>query len=138
MKVGGVNVRLPHICKTCEVALNEDGSNFPTRWVGDQQYYRFLCRKCFNAYTHERKDSPYGPSQKRYAKKCSEQRRAGLETEKWILRDTRGWDRKHGFVPDLDLVFVKDIIALGCSYCDAKSIEIRVGLDRIDNTEGHL
>lgn len=64
-----------------------------------------------------------------------EERRSGTNRAKFICMDARRWDRKHKLVYDLDLVFVRKLIELGCSYCgDSKC---HMTLDRIDNSTGH-
>lgn len=53
-----------------------------------------------------------------------------------ILIDTRSCDKKAGRKNDLDLVFIREAIREGCSYCGETTL--RMTLDRIDNTLGHL
>jgi hypothetical protein len=54
----------------------------------------------------------------------------------FILIDSRGWDRKHGFVCNLTEKFIKQEISEGCTYCLAKNKKMT--LDRIDNKKGHV
>jgi hypothetical protein len=54
---------------------------------------------------------------------------------KWIVRDSRASDRKHGRKNDMTVEFVQQLIEGGCSYCG--ETELRMTLDRIDNTLGH-
>jgi len=53
-----------------------------------------------------------------------------------ILNDSRKADRKRGRVNDLDLAFVQEAVAEACRYCGETTI--RMTLDRIDNTLGHM
>lgn len=54
----------------------------------------------------------------------------------YIVQDSRFSDKKKGLSNDLDSEFVRKLIARGCHYCGESGI--RMSLDRIDNTKGHL
>ena len=54
----------------------------------------------------------------------------------FILSACKNFDKRHGFVCDLDLKFIQQTIAPGCSYC-LDTIG-QMTLDRIDNSMGHL
>jgi hypothetical protein len=137
-EVGGVNVRLPHICKKCGKALTEDGKNFPTRWSNGNKYYRFLCRICFNK--HNKRWKPrHGMTEGVY-----ERRKQTLSTQRYkgearhVTNDCKSWDKRHGFACDLDRNYVAALISTGCRYCGVTQRELRIGLDRLDNMRGHL
>jgi hypothetical protein len=53
-----------------------------------------------------------------------------------IWRDSRSSDKKLLRENDLDKDFIKDKISNGCFYCG--ETKIRMTLDRIDNSLGHL
>jgi len=53
-----------------------------------------------------------------------------------IWKDTRAADLKRNRQNDLTKDFIAEQIAKGCSYCGEK--DLRMTLDRIDNTLGHL
>lgn len=55
---------------------------------------------------------------------------------KSILVDSRKTDKKRQFANDLDLDFVREAIRGGCQYCG--EMTIRMTLDRIDNSVGHV
>lgn len=55
---------------------------------------------------------------------------------KTVLMDSRKADRKNGRENDLDLGFVRGFVEGACTYCG--ETELRMTLDRIDNTLGHL
>lgn len=55
---------------------------------------------------------------------------------KYALWDSQKSDRKKGFDNDLDIEFVKSLLSEGCRYCGES--ELRMTLDRIDNSLGHL
>lgn len=136
-EIGGVSVRLPHVCKECGIELEPDGSNFPIRWSSGQRYYRFLCRKCFNRYSGKRKSSipGFGAYKERHkAKRRSEDYRKSAGS---VLHDLKRYDRRHGLVCDLTRDVIERLISEGCQYCEAERDEIRIGLDRIDNSQGH-
>jgi hypothetical protein len=65
-----------------------------------------------------------------------ERRRLGVDLEKFIYEDSRRSDKKKGFQNDLTLEFIKREISKGCSYCG--EVDLRMSLDRIDNSIGHL
>ena len=52
-----------------------------------------------------------------------------------ILVDAKKADKKRGRQNDLSLDFVEGAVASGCAYCG--ETELRMTLDRIDNTLGH-
>jgi len=64
------------------------------------------------------------------------ERAAGLNVERWIYEDARRSDRKRDLENDLTKAFIREQIEKGCSYCGEESI--RMTLDRIDNSIGHL
>jgi len=143
MEIGGVSVRLPHVCKECGVALSEDGSNFPTRWVSGRQYYRFLCRKCFNQYCDDRKPSlPGFTACRERNNQVHKERMKKSRIDNpalWISIDCKKWDKRNGFASDSFLTeeFAKQKLSDGCLYCGATYNEVHIGLDRIDNQYGH-
>ena len=80
---------------------------------------RRVCNKCKNAHDTTKN-----------------KRRLGLNVGRWILNDSRKSDKKKGLANDLTRGFIDLEISKGCSYCG--EIDIRMTLDRIDNTIGHL
>jgi len=124
------------ICKKCKTELNEAGDNFGKRTVNGKKYYRHLCKKCWNRYTNGRRgDSMTAAVYARRKEKLSKERRD--DPARLLMNDYRRWDKKHGFVPDLDRAFVDEAIRRGCFYCGATRDEIGIGLDRINNDLGH-
>lgn len=55
---------------------------------------------------------------------------------KYILQDSRSCDKKKGHENDLTKEYIEAEIAKGCTYCGEE--RIRITLDRIDNSLGHL
>lgn len=56
---------------------------------------------------------------------------------KVLLYSYLGSDRKRNRVCDLDLTFIKQSLEKPCFYCGENDFN-KLGLDRIDNTKGHL
>lgn len=52
-----------------------------------------------------------------------------------LLSAYRLKDRKKGYENDIDIDFVREMIQMPCVYCEDTK---RIGLDRIDNSKGHL
>jgi len=63
-------------------------------------------------------------------------RRNRERPEYFLYQDTRNSDKKRGLENDLTKEFIVTLIAPGCFYCGAT--DIKIGLDRIDNSLGHL
>ncbi len=59
-----------------------------------------------------------------------------LNPGKYLLNNYRVIDKRKGRENDLDLEFVCEAIKKACSYCGESSI--KMSLDRIDNSKGHL
>jgi hypothetical protein len=101
-------------------------------------YYRRRCHKCDSArkikWQKENYDK-YSESQAQVLKRRREQRSALEESHKYIYWDSRGSDKKKALDNDLTKEFIRDLIAEGCRYCGETNI--RMTLDRIDNTIGH-
>jgi len=53
-----------------------------------------------------------------------------------IAHDSRRSDKKSGRKNDLTLTFIRSMVSQACSYCG--ETEIRMTLDRVDNSIGHL
>jgi hypothetical protein len=62
-------------------------------------------------------------------------RRDPTTRSRWVLEDSKKRDKRHGFISDLDLSFVQDLLALGCQYCG--ETKLKMTLDRVDNALGH-
>jgi len=72
---------------------------------------------------------------RRERQKLTNRARRRTHVAECIFVDCRVSDRKKGRDNDLDLEFVRKIIAQPCAYCG--ETEIRISLDRIDNALGH-
>jgi hypothetical protein len=128
------------ICRDCGIDKDLETAfrSTYTRKDGTKSY-RPSCEECdTKARTKRNTFSPWvGREQYRklYDKKRSEDRKSGVERDRWIFTDCRNTDKKKGLQNDLNREFIKTTIATGCSYCG--ETEIRIGLDRIDNAKGH-
>lgn len=100
-----------------------------------KKYYRRTCKTCKYRITYKAlKNNP-----SRYEHHLSLRKKKRLDINKrpqTILKDTRSFDHTKKLENDLDVDFIKDIIKNGCEYCGDK--DSLIGLDRIDNTIGHL
>lgn len=87
-----------------------------------------------------KKDPVYMEGKRARARKSYEreslERKMGKNLAKWIVVSSKNNDRNRRRENDLTEEFVQNMIADGCSYCGDTAI--RVGLDRIDNSIGHL
>jgi len=102
-------------------------------------YYRSWCRSCDRKRVgvwREENAEKSEASWKRRDRLASQMRKEGKDPARWILKDARGSDRKKGRDNDLTKPFVEGCIAQGCSYCGETTL--RMTLDRVDNTLGHL
>lgn len=126
-----------HKCSKC--GKKEPEVTFGTKKLkGEVRYQHHLCHPCQAEYRRGlnfNKESQRRMMKKRTDKR-KEQRRLGLDTARFIFHDTRKSDKKRGLGNDLDYQFVASAISTGCSYCGDTTL--RMTLDRIDNTLGHL
>lgn len=140
MKING-----KHACGRC--SLSEPLVRFTQRIVEGRKYPRHLCTECNNAYLRESKiktgymgSDAWKRSREKaqavYSAKKSAQRKSGTNRAKFIWTDSRGSDTKFKRDNDLSVDFIASLISGKCSYCGTK--EIRMSLDRIDNSLGHL
>lgn len=113
-------------CKRCRSQKNE--SDFGYR--NNEQLYR-QCQKC--RIKTNLKDSHYRPvvrAKDRY------QRLNNIRVEHYIYQESRKSDKKRGMENNLTKEYILSSIAEGCCYCG--ETELRMTMDRIDNTIGHL
>jgi len=97
------------------------------------------CKKCLVVlqYAREKLNPERLAARRRVIyNRASEQRRTGVNTAHWIYIDAKSSDRKRGFDNDLTRVFIEQTVENGCCYCGATTL--RMTLDRIDNSTGHL
>jgi hypothetical protein len=62
-------------------------------------------------------------------------RATGVDVARFIFWEARRMDKRRGMACDLTRVRIAALIAGGCQYCG--ETELRMTLDRIDNTKGH-
>ncbi len=111
------------VCKRCLAPKPLKTKFKPT----PKGYYSRTCRQC--------ESKRWWPNVKDRHNTTLRQRRQ-THPAKYILRDSRKFDKKKGFENDLTLEFVLQVIAEPCRYCG--ETELRMTLDRIDNARGHL
>lgn len=123
-----------YLCQDCG---ETDPKRFGTRIVNGRIYPRHVCKSCWTGYTKQvRSAASTKRAHDRHKRKETTQRSLNINTGKYVLRDARGSDKKKGFTNDLDREFVDEMLRLPCIYCGEDSV--RMTLDRIDNSLGHL
>lgn len=113
-------------------------SSYYTNRTGGREYRRKTCRECDN--TARKLRGVYQPrtDHRREIERSGgkRRRRDPKFVAQHILMDSRKSDKLVGRENDLDKVWIDEVIKSGCSYCGEQ--EIRMTLDRIDNSLGHL
>lgn len=114
------------ICRTCKNSL--DDSNFQYRQ--DTGTYRTACRSCQNEIRRE----VYGEKERLHNRMT---RRDPARRANVICWDSRKSDKLGGLSNELTVQGVRDIFESAgcCSYCG--EADLRLTLDRIDNSVGH-
>lgn len=118
-------------CKKC--GISKPLEKFPLIGGAAIGYRRHSCNACHYGI---RKGNPeYLKAQRAYvkARRTKPEYRAGF-----ILRDLRQGDKKCQRANDLDLEFVRDLLKKGCSYCGENQYNVKMSLDRINNSLGHI
>lgn len=125
----------PSVCNGC--GLGEPEVRFNSRIINGKKYRQHLCSKCHGEYKkkYPKNNESSERSLAKTQKRLRELRASGTCDEIFIHRDCKGWDKKRGLDFDLTVDEVRIIIGSGCSYCGES--EMRIGLDRIDNSKGH-
>lgn len=139
LNTGGVASAMKK-CLDCleEKELSEFYRNKTKGKEGTESY----CKKCSvrrstDRYNRKKTSPEYRSRRNEYEKnRSSKQRRSGERREYYIVRDTKGSDRKKGRENNLTQKFVATLVSQPCSYCG--DTETRMTVDRIDNSIGHL
>lgn len=124
-------------CRKC--TLPKDESEFYFRRRGEIQIPSRTCKGCDNKGRGERRPSghPRTPEERRRSAALSRShRRDSSKAARFIVEDSRRSDKKASRENDLETEWVNRQIADGCTYCGEQNL--RMTLDRIDNTLGHL
>jgi len=112
---------------------------FQTRIVSGKRYPRTRCSKCENQLRILRRDPIARIRQSRNKNLSIKNQRAnGINRSRWLLKDSRQSDKRHGRENDLDLKFVQTMLSRPCLYCGAGAPLAKMTLDRRDNSKGHL
>jgi 5-methylcytosine-specific restriction endonuclease McrA len=119
--------------KECGIELTEENC-----YKKSGGYFRAYCKVCHNNKAEEyNKLSSKAPHRK---DKINARKRAYRKNPEKIaaiiLADSKNSDKKHNRECDLDREFIEGLIGCGCLYCG--ETELRITLDRIDNSKGHL
>lgn len=124
------------ICVSCNETKPTDDFHFKNRAKGILYPHCKVCRKERDGKIERIRDKERERTNSRKVlARVREERLLGINIAKHILTDSRGMDRKKSRTNDLDLPFIENMISKSCSYCGEN--EIRLTLDRVDNTRGH-
>jgi hypothetical protein len=96
-------------------------------------YITYDCRSCYNN-SRKPKNTEYELMR---SARIANERKNGINRASYILIDYKNKDKKRDMDNDLTLDFISMSINKGCLYCGETTIA-RLGLDRIDNSIGHL
>ena len=101
-------------------------------------YLRAYCKVCHNnkSSTYNKVSSKASHRKEKNNERKKLDRRNPAKLAQTIITDCKGSDVKHNRENDLTKEFVENMILLGCMYCG--ETELRITLDRIDNSKGHL
>jgi len=120
------------ICNRCGILLTEE--NWEITKKNGREYLRSSCRPCKNKFDYTRcREIP-----ERYERKKETNRLARHNPDKrarFSLTDSQSYDTIRSLDNDLNLTFVTKLLSNGCFYCGSTH---RVGLDRKDNSLGHI
>lgn len=120
-----------HRCNDC--GKTEPEVHFHKRRVNGRQYKRHICHICNREY---RKRFKKGKANRELINSYNRKyRQDPNRLPMTVLKDCRQSDKKRGYNNDLNKEFITLAFLNGCVYCGEK--ELRMTLDRIDNTKGH-
>lgn len=130
---------LPHQCNKC--GRKEPEVSFAVKRVDGKIYKRFACYECMRLYKKQylAKSSLESQVKSRAKKAEVESFKRGLKeyTAIYVFKSSRSTDKRFKRDNDLTLSFVKKMLEPHeCMYCG--ETEIKMTLDRIDNSVGHL
>lgn len=134
---------VPHQCNLC--GFFEPEVSFELRRVDGKMYKRHACRECIRKYKKQYSTANC-PSNSPEEKRKRSARDAAIESYKrgikqytslFVFQSSNSADKKLKRENNLTLDFVKELLGPHeCMYCG--DTEVKVTLDRIDNTLGHL
>ena len=104
---------------------------------GRVNYYR-TCKECMYPLIYQKEKSNPEMQSKRKEQRRTWKKESRKDPKHWarnIYHDTRKSDRKHNRDNDLSYDFIRAMINCPCPDCGRSNI--RMTLDRIDNTKGH-
>lgn len=101
-------------------------------------YFRAYCKVCHNkrAARTDKSNRKLPHRKLKINEKNRLDRKNPEKLAQIIIRDSKGSDKKFSRENDLTIEFVEGLIGCGCLYCG--ETELRITLDRIDNSKGHL
>jgi hypothetical protein len=124
-------VALGRVCRVCNTRKSSECFQL-IRGL----YWKRICNEClYKTRTAEWTQEDREQRNRYNRERTRGYRRDPSKTARHVFSDSRKSDKKKGFVCDLTLDVVKEMISRECAYCG--DTEIRMSLDRIDNTIGH-
>ena len=125
-----------HKCNACHKSEGE--VKFGWRTVDGKRYKKHICNGCRRSYEKQFVRSSASKKQQsdHNSRKERSERANGKNVAKFILSDSKKFDKKRCFDNDLDHEFIEQTIANECHYCG--ETELKMTLDRIDNSKGHV
>jgi hypothetical protein len=104
-----------------------------------QKKCHYICNGCHKNYNGRYYQGNYIDIRKRAGRSYNKENRK-YGSKQWAtqyLSSKRSWDKKKGLqICDLTTSELLSFITLPCTYCEDASGKI--GLDRVDNTKGHI
>lgn len=124
-------------CKIPECKIELHDLNWHSARKNKKHYICNDCHKSYmgryygNNYTHIKHRSST-----RYHKNKDSKKYGNKEWAQQYLASKRYWDKKKSYtVCDITVLQLLDIIKCPCTYCS--DVNENIGLDRVDNTQGH-
>lgn len=116
-------------CTICKQVKELNFDNFYRSSIKNYNGFGYKCKPCLKVLDRYVPMSEASDKQKEQRKAYKKKKKANLKVNFYKYRD-----KKKGLICDLDEDFMKENLLKHCVYCGFPS----TGLDRIDNTKGHL
>lgn len=123
---------------SCKFCGEKNQKKLEVKKSGKHTYTCGICKLCLSKrHLKWNRENPqrYNKIKNTRNAKLKKERELGLNIAKFIYWDCRKADRKKGLENDLTKDFIEEQISKSCQYCGDK--ELRMTLDRIDNSKGH-
>lgn len=124
-----LNTSMKKVCSLCN--QEKPTSQFYRNIQKGKMYWSRRCKTCR---PDRQRRSPIARQKQRDQERAS--RKNPAKRANFIFTACKNFDKRHGFICDLDIEFIQQRIAAGCSYCFDTIGQMT--LDRMDNSLGHL